>query len=276
MVGGWPRLRLSRYTTVPPSTAMTPSLIKTRAMVRFGTLARVRRARSQNEVAAETSRTTPSITQPAQSGMLLFWIARICGICTRYRPPAPMTISSSPCRPRKRPRVTTKDGMPTLATKNPMNVPIRMPIANAIASATTQFTPCTLTSTMKMHIVTPAVTPADRSISPSRMTKTSAMPSMTSVAACVMRFAKLRSVRKNGLRIENRMLSTTKPATAGRAPMSPPRTRWNQARTWSSRPPSWPLPMRSSDLGVVRSPRGSAGCVHAHALAPVGVLVPVM
>ena len=100
-----------------------------------------------------------------------------------------------------------------------------------------------------MHIETPAVTPADRSISPSRMTNTSAMPSITSVAACVMRLAKLRSVRKNGLRIENMIVSTTKPPIAGRAPISPPRTRWNHAFTWSPSVPSWPLPIRSMDAG---------------------------
>jgi hypothetical protein len=59
-----------------------------------------------------------------------------------------------------------------------------------------------------MHRETPAVTPADRSISPRRMTKTSAMPSMTSVAACVTRFARLRSVGNTGLRMENRCCRT--------------------------------------------------------------------
>jgi hypothetical protein len=52
---------------------------------------------------------------------------------------------------------------------------------------------------------------------------------MTSVAAWVIRLAKLRSVRKNGLRIENRMLRTMNPPTAGRAPISPPRMRDHQA-----------------------------------------------
>ena len=200
-------------------------------IVRFGTPARVRRLRSMNEVTAETMSMTASSTQPPQIGRFSFWIARISGIWTRYSPPAPITISSTPCRPRNRPSVTTKDGMPTLATKKPMNVPMTMPMANAIARATIQFTPCTLTSTMKMHMVTPAVTPADRSISPSRITKTSAMPSMTRVAAWVIRLAKLRSVRKKGLSTENSTLRTMNPATAGRAPMSPPRTRWSQART---------------------------------------------
>ena len=116
--------------------------------------------------------------------------------------------------------------MPTLATKNPMNVPVRMPTRKATASARSHGTPFTLTSTMNNAIVMPLVTPADRSISPSRRTNTSAMPSITSVAAWVRRFAKLRSVRKNGLRKLNRIVSTMNPPTAGRAPISPLRTRW--------------------------------------------------
>ena len=140
--------------------------------------------------------------------------------------------------------------MPTLATKNPMNVPVRMPTANAAARARIQGTPCTLTSTMNSAIVMPLVTPADRSISPSSSTNTSAMASMTSVAAWVRRLAKFRSVRKNGLRKLNRMVSTTNPPTAGRAPISPLRTRWKYARTWSPIVPSWPLPMRSALISV--------------------------
>ena len=62
---------------------MTPSLIHTSEIVRLGTPARVRRARSQNEVAAETARMTASITQPAQTGRLPFWMAMISAIWTR-------------------------------------------------------------------------------------------------------------------------------------------------------------------------------------------------
>jgi hypothetical protein len=45
-------------------------------------------------------------------------------------------------------------------------------------------------------MATPDVTPAERSISPGRITNTSAIASITSVAACVSRFAKLRPVKK--------------------------------------------------------------------------------
>ena len=88
--------------------------------------------------------------------------------------------------------------MPTRATKNPMNVPINTPVASEMSRASIQLMCTEFTSTTKMHIVRPLVTPAERSISPRRITKTSAMPSMTSVAAWVRRLAKLRSVRKYG------------------------------------------------------------------------------
>ena len=39
---------------------------------------------------------TTSMTHPAQTGMFEFWMARISGICTRYRPPAPMISSVRP------------------------------------------------------------------------------------------------------------------------------------------------------------------------------------
>lgn len=57
---------------MPAMTAMTTSRIHMSAIVRFGTPARVRRRRSSSEVASEMAIITTSITQPAQSGMLLF------------------------------------------------------------------------------------------------------------------------------------------------------------------------------------------------------------
>ena len=93
------------------------------------------------------------------------------------------------------------------------------------------FRPAGFVKTTNRPAATPEVTPAERSISPSRITNVSAMASVTSVAAWVSRFAKLSSVRKNGLRKVKRMLSTRKPPMAGRAPMSPDLTFWNQPRT---------------------------------------------
>ena len=62
---------------------MTPSLIHTSEIGRFGTPARVRRARSQNEVAAEIASMTASITHPPQTGRLPFCSARSSGTSTR-------------------------------------------------------------------------------------------------------------------------------------------------------------------------------------------------
>ncbi len=109
-----------------------------------------------------------------------------------------MTMSCTPWNPRNRPRVTTNEGIPILATKNPMNRPITTPASSAMTRARIQLRlrPPGSESTTNKAIATPEVTPADRSISPRRITNTSAIASMTRVAAWVIRFAKLRSVRK--------------------------------------------------------------------------------
>ncbi len=73
---------------------------------------------------------------------------------------------------------------------------------------------------------TPAVTPADRSISASRITNTSATASIARNAVCVMRFATFSRPRKSPpLRNWNRTQSTMKPPMAGSIPISPERTR---------------------------------------------------
>ena len=72
----------------------------------------------------------------------------------------------------------------------------------------------------------PAVTPADRSISPSSSTKTRPIAMTMTGAPCWIRLAKLNaSVKVDGRRAENTTTSTNRPSTAGSAPTSPPRTR---------------------------------------------------
>ena len=72
---------------------------------------------------------------------------------------------------------------------------------------------------------TPPATPADRSMSPSSSTGTSAIARMMIEPDWVSRFAMLRFERNRSLAKPNTMNSTTRPSTDGSAPMSPPRTR---------------------------------------------------
>ena len=53
-------------------------------------------------------------------------------------PPRPISFRVTPCSPRKNARVTTKDGMPSLATNAPITTPISAPTAMPIRTATTQ------------------------------------------------------------------------------------------------------------------------------------------
>ncbi len=73
MVGGWPRLRFSRNTTTPPSTAMTPSFAQTSAIVRFGTPARVRRRRvaERRHGARRPGRRRAAPSRPRSAGSVL-------------------------------------------------------------------------------------------------------------------------------------------------------------------------------------------------------------
>ncbi len=72
---------------------------------------------------------------------------------------------------------------------------------------------------------TPLANPAERSISPSSRTKTNPIAISVTAAPWVNRLAKFPAVRKLGRRMEKNAQSTTNPSTAGREPMSPPRTR---------------------------------------------------
>ena len=129
-----------------------------------------------------------------------------------------------------------------------------------------------------MHMVTPAVTPADRSISPSRITNTSAMPSITRVAAWVIRLAKLRSVRKNGLSTENSDAQHDESGDRGQGAhvaaahaLEPGAHLIDQAALLAA------SDQVVADLGGRHVAGGVGGDPRAaHAFAPVRVLVPVM
>ena len=105
-------------------------------------------------------------------------------------------------------------------------MPIPAPTANETSRATIQFNPLRLVSRMKIAMPRPPVTPADRSISASRITNVNATASIISAAVWVIRLAMLVLVKKNGVAAQNTRLSTTRPARAGSIPISPPRTRW--------------------------------------------------
>ena len=155
------------------------------------------------------------------------WVSpKMTGSRSGMEPPWLAMASSTPCQARKKARVTTNDGMPTTVTRNPVNTPIATPTATAISTVTHQGMPCLSISWAEIDAPTPPITPADRSISPSSSTKPTPMASTVIDAAWVSRLAKLLAlVNVSHFSAAKTMTSTTRPATAGRAPRSPPRMR---------------------------------------------------
>src|SRR3954470_13784686 len=151
-------------------------------------------------------------------------------------PPSPISRSVMPCRPRKKASVTMKDGIPIRDTSRPMSVPMTSPVTTAATIASGQLQPLLLIRIAITQAAAPPATPADRSISPSSSTGTSAMASTQIGAAWVIRLAKLPTDGKvSGRSAEKIRARTTSPSTAGRAPMSPPRSlstySWTAPRT---------------------------------------------
>src|SRR4051794_38109183 len=175
-------------------------------------------------------------TQPAVTGRLLFAIPTITSLRTGTVPPSPISRSVMPCRRRKKPSVTRKDGIPIRDTSRPMSVPMTSPVTTAATMASGQLQPLLLIRIAITQAAAPPATPADRSISPSSSTGTSAMASTQIGAAWVIRLAKLPTHGNvSGRRAEKMTASTPSPSTAGRAPRSPPRRRstysWIAPRT---------------------------------------------
>ena len=72
------------------------------------------------------------MTQPQNGGTLPLEMPLTRGkLPTLIAAPFPMNCSRTPCQPRKRASVTTNDGIPTLATRKPVSVPIAIPVAIA-------------------------------------------------------------------------------------------------------------------------------------------------
>ena len=157
--------------------------------------------------------------------MLLFSTARIVGSSTRMVPPSPAKRSKIPWKAKNAARVTTKDGMPRRATNEPKRKPRSAPTAMLATNATYQGCPWLVIKITNTAPVTPAVYPADRSISPKRRTKIKPIAITITAAAWVIRFAKFPGVRKTLDILPNTRHRAIKPKTAGKEPISPAFTR---------------------------------------------------
>ena len=153
-------------------------------------------------------------------------MAKIGGASMPISPPLPTTTSCKPWKARNAANVTTNEGIPTLATRIPIKKPIIIPNKIAITAAIGQATPYSDIVIAKKAADKPAVTPAERSISPSNKTKVKPIARVVTVAVWVKRFAKLMGFKNIGLATAKIVAKITKPSSAGSDPVSPPLTRF--------------------------------------------------
>ena len=199
-----PRFWLQISTTITPATAISAIFKK---VTLAGGAARLlaRRRASRVSMYAPASTTAAIMTiQLAARLMVPPSMASRTVLSSRIVPPAPgaamsMIASSRPNPPRYPASVTTKDGSLSLVMMTP----------SSPAKAALNASPVTTAShrgrfdeSIQSVITAPraALYPTDRSISPSRSTKTSAMPNVTMNAAWVMRLTRLPADRNSELR----------------------------------------------------------------------------
>ncbi len=84
-------------------------------------------------------------------------IASTVSLRIRIVPPSPMIWSRSPCRPSKKARVTTNDGIPTRETRKPFTSPINAPVPRHTRTPTHHGQSWRVVATPSIAAATPAV-----------------------------------------------------------------------------------------------------------------------
>ena len=111
-------------------------------------------------------------------------------------PVLPSTWSSAPCQVSRPASVTTKDGMPKRVKRAPWSAPIATPATMAAAIAVYGLHPCWTFSTAITAAARPLTAPTDRSISPSRRTKTTPTEIRPTAVIWRKRLVRFSAVRK--------------------------------------------------------------------------------
>lgn len=227
----FPRSALTSSTrAIPPTSAAT---IFAAVSERGGaTSPESRRRASLFQVVTAKIATMTSITaHPAVRDSVPLPIPLITWSWTRIEPPLPSTQSITPCQNSRPPRVTTKDGRPMAVMSVPCSRPTSAATTRPARIAAHHGQPTVgLASTHMTTALRPATNPRDRSISPSSSTKTSPIASRLNTAAWTSRFTRFPGVRNRLLRDWNSTETSTSPATTDSTPVSPLRTRVNDAR----------------------------------------------
>ena len=87
-------------------------------------------------------------------------------------PVSPNTANCAPCQASRPASVTTKDGIPKVVTMKPLNIPIAQPTARPARIASPGSSPSLTDRTAMTAAARPLTAPTERSISPSRSTRT--------------------------------------------------------------------------------------------------------
>ena len=130
----------------------------------------------------------------------------------------------TPCQIKSPASVTTNDGTPTLATTEPWTPPMNAHRPTAIAIATTPGYAWPLPGSWNSATARAAIPlryPIERSISPSRRTKTTPKASMVKPAIWTMMLLKLSAVKKFVALKLKKTTMNARPMTIGRIPRFP-------------------------------------------------------
>ena len=167
----------------------------------------------------------------------------------------PRTMMATPSRISSPPRVTMNDGIRSRATSVPWMTPTAAQASSVtmIAAHHGQFAPVGWTSSATMTLPSPMTRPTDRSISPRSRAKISAIASSMYTVLCSKRLTRFCADRNFEFAIWKPTATTTRPRITGRTPLSPPRTRSQEARMY------WPSVWAVGSAGHRPRPPGRQG-----------------
>src|SRR6516164_7289855 len=176
----------------------------------------------------------------------------------------PRTMIATPSRISSPPRVTMNDGIFSQATSDPWMAPTAEQASNAamIAAHHGQLGPIGCTSWATTTLPNPMTRPTERSISPRRRAKISAIASNMYTVLCSKRLTRFCGDRNFGFATWKLTATTTMASTTGRTPLSPLRTRSHQARRY------WPSDWARSSGGTSATAAWGAAVRSATVPAP--------
>ena len=242
-----------------PSTASSATLRRARPCTEEADRSAARRCRARDQPAPNSpAAASTTSTYDSQSGMKASWANSTSGEPNGrlIDPSSPRTYSCSPRKPSSPASVMTKLGTARRLKICAYSQPMTAPAATAAATATRTGSSRWTARTATVAADRPLTDPTDRSIWATRSTHTTPRAMTPTAALSMVRFTRLALDRNTGFSAWNTVQITTRPATTGRMPSSPARSRSAKARTWPRAPER--SCSRSSCRSLVRAAGGGA------------------